>query len=346
MKQPLYKKIMTDLKNQMASGQLAPNSQLPTEKEISETYKVSRITSKRALTELEQAGLIYRIQGRGSFVKEQGIFSTKKNSRILFLLPFMNDLSLGNFTEGLNPLFENNNCEVMMSNPSFLTGKKPKEILEEFDGLIYYALNTTDYLDILFELSLLNFPVVVLDKKLYDLPFPTVYSDNFHGGKIATEQLIKEGHEKIAYLFGSSDHPQSVRQRYLGYIHALSQAHLPYHTSLNEKIPLDLQLGEYLEKEQITGLICENDLVAIDAMRALRKGKKEVPTDISVIGFDNIQAAALVDPPLTTIAQDFKKLGEIAGTLLLKWIEKGIISSDQKVEVRYIKRHSTKEIKK
>ena len=54
---------------QIQSGELAPESRVPTEKELSEKYQVSRITSKRALTELEQNQLIYRIQGSGSFVR-------------------------------------------------------------------------------------------------------------------------------------------------------------------------------------------------------------------------------------------------------------------------------------
>ncbi|KAF1296662.1 GntR family transcriptional regulator [Enterococcus sp. JM4C] len=344
MSQPLYKKIMSDLQQAIQTGELAIDSQLPTEKELSETYGVSRITSKRALTELEQAGLIYRIQGRGSFVKEPVHTPKTTASRILFLLPFVNDLSVGNFTEGLNPVMSEKNIEVMMASLFFLSGKTAKEIAAEFDGMIYYAHSTEQYLDILFELSLLQFPVIILDKKIYDLPFPTVLSDNFEGGSLATTRLIDDGHKRIAYLFGGEIHPQSARQRYLGYIDSLSKANLDFHTQLDELLLIDSNLSIYLETNEITGLVCENDLVAIQAMRVLRQAGKEVPASFSVIGFDDIQAAALVDPPLTTIAQDFKKLGEIAGTLLLEWIESGTRPSDQKVPVRYIKRQSTKEI--
>ncbi|OJG69793.1 GntR family transcriptional regulator [Enterococcus phoeniculicola] len=344
LSQPLYKKIMYDLQQSIQTGALAVNSQLPTEKELSETYGVSRITSKRALTELEQAGLIYRIQGRGSFVKEPGKTSATTASRILFLLPFVNDLSVGNFTEGLTPVMTEKNIEVMMASLTFLTGRKAKDLASEFDGMIYYAYNTEQHLDILFELSLLKFPVVVLDKKIYDLPFPTVLSDNFEGGSLATNSLIDEGHTRIAYLFGGGIHPQSVRQRYLGYIDALSKSALSFHTQMDELLLLDTNLSTYLEANEITGLVCENDLVAIQAMRVLRQSGKQVPNNFSVIGFDDIQAATLVDPPLTTIAQDFKKLGEIAGTTLLEWIESGVLTDDQKVPVRYIKRQSTKEI--
>ena len=58
--EPLYLKILRDLEDKIASGQLAAGDQLPTEKELAEQYHVSRITSKRALNELEQQGLIKR----------------------------------------------------------------------------------------------------------------------------------------------------------------------------------------------------------------------------------------------------------------------------------------------
>ncbi|XFE28165.1 GntR family transcriptional regulator [Listeria innocua] len=64
MNQPLYQTIFNDLQTAILTGELPVDSQLPTEKELSHTYKVSRITSKRALTELEQLGLIYRVRGK------------------------------------------------------------------------------------------------------------------------------------------------------------------------------------------------------------------------------------------------------------------------------------------
>ncbi|MGC2930625.1 GntR family transcriptional regulator, partial [Enterococcus faecium] len=80
--------IFNVLQPAILTGELPVDSQLPTETELSRTYKVSRITSKRALTELEQLGLIYRVRGNGSFVKsaspEQILASPTKTRRILF----------------------------------------------------------------------------------------------------------------------------------------------------------------------------------------------------------------------------------------------------------------------
>ncbi len=65
-----FLRILRYIHEAIIEGRLAPGSRVPTEKELSEQYQVSRITSKRALTELEQNQLIYRVQGSGSFVRE------------------------------------------------------------------------------------------------------------------------------------------------------------------------------------------------------------------------------------------------------------------------------------
>ena len=125
MDQPLYQKIFNDLQAAIADGSLPVDSQVPTDKELSAKYQVSRITSKRALTELEQLGLIYRVRGKGSFVKAATSVEKHvvlpKNSRILILLPFLSDLSVGDYTKGLNPVMQEQQLEVMMTTLDFLT---------------------------------------------------------------------------------------------------------------------------------------------------------------------------------------------------------------------------------
>ena len=344
MTKPLYKKIIDDLLQAIASGKLPEHAQLPTEKELSQTYQVSRITSKRALTELENQGLIYRIQGKGSYVQTQRP-KKKKAARILFLIPFLNDLSLGNFNEGLAPVTSEHQYEVIMSSAEFLINKQAEDIMADFDGMIYYAHNTEDFLDTLFELSIQQFPVIILDKKIHDLPYPTIQSDNFSGGEMATNYLATHGHQRIAYIFGESTLPQSVRQRYLGYIHATKEHHLSFHTALSDKAAISSEKTlEYLIENEITGVVCENDLVAISLMNQAKRANISIPAQLSVVGFDNIQAAALVDPSLTTIAQDFKGMGQLAGTMLIEWIEQQVIPTDQQIPVKQIIRHSTKEI--
>lgn len=101
-KQPLYKKIYQELKKDILTGVYQEETQVPTELELSEKYDVSRITSKRALMELETEGLIYRVRGKGSFVKKrQEVAQQEKNNTLLFVMPFAQNEGLGNYAEGI-----------------------------------------------------------------------------------------------------------------------------------------------------------------------------------------------------------------------------------------------------
>lgn len=344
MNQPLYQQIIDYLQAQIAAGILPVGAQLPTEKELSTQFNVSRITSKRALTELENAGIIERTQGKGSFVKEKASPASTTSKKVLFLLPFANDLSVGNFNAGLAPVMNRAGIELFMTSLDFLTDKTIEQLTTEFSGLIYYAATTTAFLDLLFELSLINFPVVVLDKKIHDLPFPTIQSDNFTGGKLATEKLIALGHTNIGYIISSDEYPQSVRQRYLGYLQALKEANLAFHTSITEtNLLADESFFTYISDNQLTAFVCDNDLSAIQVMRVSKQHQLDIPQHLSVIGFDDIQAAALVDPPLTTMAQNFQEMGELAGLHLLSLMEDATIEiPDSKIPVTLIERQSTK----
>jgi len=343
MTKPLYKQIIDDLVAAIESGQLPVGAKLPTEKELSLTYGVSRITSKRALTELETSGLITRTQGKGSYVQAQKINSSL-TPKLLFLIPFANDLSLGNFNEGLAPVIASHHYDVVLSSTEFLVNKQAEDLMQEFSGMIYYAHQTDDFLDTLFELSLADFPVIILDKKIHDLSYPTIQSDNFAGGEMATTYLMAKGHQRIAYIFGETALPQSVRQRYLGYLHATKKYQLPFRTARTDQAAfLSDHTVDYLLSNHVTGVICENDLVAIALMKKAKQAQVAIPEALSVFGFDNIQAAALVDPPLSTIAQNFKQMGQLAGELLIQWIEQGQRPADQQIAVEKIIRHSTKE---
>ena len=94
--------------------------------------------------------------------------------------------------------------------------------------------------------------------------------------------------------------------------------------------------------------VCENDLIAIELMRALRQADLHVPANISLVGFDNIQAAALVDPALTTIGQNFAEMGRLAGNQVIEKINAAKAATPVPTEttthlvaVSLIKREST-----
>lgn len=339
--EPLYLKILNDLEKKILDGELLPGDQLPTEKELSEKYQVSRITSKRALGELEKNGMIERTRGKGSFVKKQ---ETKiEHKKILLLLPFTDDFAFGNLSGSILSITQKANYELSIVTLDYLDNLTVRELQNNFDGIIYYANNENQHLDLLFTLNQINYPTILLDKEISDLTLPTFLSDNFSGGNKATNFLIEQGHKKIAYLFGNHEHPQSARQRYLGYVQSIINNNLSFHTSYNDDIFDVDKLINYIRKNDITALVCENDVIAIQTMRHLKNNNISIPDDLSIVGFDNIQATQLIDPQLSTISQDFHTIGKLAGKALLHWIETKQKPCGQKVPISLIIRESTKE---
>ncbi|GGH80057.1 DNA-binding LacI/PurR family transcriptional regulator [Pullulanibacillus pueri] len=341
-KQPLYQKIVDDITSKIRSRDLKPGDQVPTELELSKQYDVSRITSKRALTELENQHLIERIQGKGSFVAES---LPKESNVILFILPFPDNPGLGDYTLGISRYIEQTPYTIQIQPNAFLDKLDPKTILSQFAGFILYPEIGTSHLDILYSLYLERFPTVILDKKVEGIPFTSVTSDNTQGGYLATHYLIQHGHQRITFFSSQSNNVSStIRDRYLGYLKAIHEAHLSFHSQEIEFDPHNYgPIIKQLKEKNVTGIVVENDIIAIYLMKELKKMGYQVPQDFSIIGFDNIQAASLIDPALTTISQNFEDIGYQAAQQLVHLIENTQSEGNTiVVPVELIARESTK----
>jgi DNA-binding LacI/PurR family transcriptional regulator len=160
-------------------------------------------------------------------------------------------------------------------------------------------------------------PVVLVNWAAPDLPLPAILGDNRAGGRLATEHLLTLGHRRIGHLSAPARNAAAA-ERLAGIEEALAGARLDPGSLVvvegdgqvagGERAALDL-----LERmPDVTGIVCYNDLTAIGAVRALRSLGRQVPADISIVGYDDIALSAWVDPPLTTIAQQTSEMGRWA----------------------------------
>ncbi|WP_318767568.1 GntR family transcriptional regulator [Lactiplantibacillus carotarum] len=341
--EPRYLTIYNHLKDQIITGTLKPDQQLPTELQLAKDYNVSRITSKRALTELESNGLIYRQQGSGSFVQPNN--RPTPNKQLLFVLPFPSDAGLGDYATGVSTTATTHNYQAVTMDTHSFAQLSIDEVKAKYSGIVYLPQDLYQEAERIYRLKLEQVPVVLLDKTFPELNLPVVTADNLNGGQMATEHLIKLKHEHI--LFYAHDDqavlPSSVYERYFGYLQALHQAGLDPVSAMSDLHKLN-QLTPaawltYLHKHHVTAIVVENDLIAIQLMNSLRTVDPTIWQRLSIIGFDNIQAAGLTYPSLTTIAQDFKGMGSKAVELLLDAPAKPQIV---RRPVQLIKRDSTK----
>jgi DNA-binding LacI/PurR family transcriptional regulator len=155
----------------------------------------------------------------------------------------------------------------------------------------------------------------------------TVGSDNFGAGQQAGEHLLSLGRRRIAFLGQADEHYPEFAERYRGLCAALTAAG----HSADPALQADALSGEDDGRKAAQQLLdcgadfdavfAASDLIAIGAIQALAAAGKRVPQDVAVMGFDNIPAASLTTPPLTTLVQDLKTGGELLVESLIAQIE-------------------------
>ncbi|WP_297817168.1 substrate-binding domain-containing protein [uncultured Lactobacillus sp.] len=343
-----YVEIYEDLKTQILRRVIAPNDAVPSEKALTIKYNVSRITAKRALNELAKEGLIYRIQGRGSFVKEHGNLT---NKQLLLVLPFSGNQDLGNYVAGIQDVLKDTTWKLLsITNEEFFT-LTIEQLKQNYAGAIYYPQNLHEDIPRLLNIYLAKFPLVLLDQTIAHSIIPSVVSDNVNGGYLATKHLLKNNRKKIAF-YGATNFMQdftgSTADRFAGYIKALRKYQVKHFDPINLYLKLrqitDNDLGNFIRESKIDAILAENDVTAFRLLNLLEKNHISIPQEVALMGFDNLPITELANPQLSSIGQDFNKLGASAVNLLLRQINDPDLLFDKQVvvDVKLIKRKSTK----
>lgn len=170
------------------------------------------------------------------------------------------------------------------------------------------------------ELLALKVSVALINADHRDLPVDTFLPNNFTGGLLATRHLIVHGHQRVLHMTEPASKRRSTLQRRLdGYRAVLEEANIPYDPALVLESPLKVDdahdtMRAWLATHSslFSAVFCANDASAIGVMRALQEAGKRVPTDVSVIGYDDVPAASLLTPSLTTLHVNCEEMGELA----------------------------------
>jgi DNA-binding LacI/PurR family transcriptional regulator len=165
-------------------------------------------------------------------------------------------------------------------------------------------------------------PVVVIDRRMTRPKTDAVLADNQYGAYRAIQHLIRLGHRRIAILNGPQ-HLTSGRERYAGFVQAMSEANLPIVSELVKFGDYQIESGYRLTRELLTlsplptALFMANNLMTIGALNAIHEAGRHVPGELAVIGFDDLPWAMSLNPPLTTVGQPAVNIGVHAAELLL-----------------------------
>lgn len=197
----------------------------------------------------------------------------------------------------------------------------------------------------------LKLPVVLTDSYVSDLGhMANVGLQDFEGGRIATEHLIRNGHKRIVFAGPKVKSGGVVEQRLLGYKRALADNEIPFDESLVYECEFSttkmMELGgELAKREDITAVFATADMLAAGLMSGLQQAGRMVPRDISIVGFDDINWARMTMPMLTTVHQDAVKKGRLAAECMIRLLEGETVNArNQILPVRLIQRHSVRKV--
>ena len=167
----------------------------------------------------------------------------------------------------------------------------------------------------------LGLPTVVTNAPIPGIGVPTVSTDDAVAVEQAWGHLTQLGHERIGLLLGPRDHMPSRRK--LESARRLAGGDLPPELVAHSQYSLEAgQAGATrLLGAGVTAMVCASDPLALGAIRAVKRAGLSVPTDVSIIGFDDSSLMTSTDPPLTTVRQPIELMGRMVVDLLLAQIE-------------------------
>jgi LacI family transcriptional regulator/LacI family repressor for deo operon, udp, cdd, tsx, nupC, and nupG len=328
--------------------------------DIAERAGVSHSTVSRALHDspLISPEMRQRLQ---SLAAEMGYMPNavaqslrgKRTNTIGLVISSIADPFVGRVVRGVEDVAHSANLSVFLS-VSHDDPEREIKIFETFrrrrvDGVISVTAQISgSYVQ---QLAQINMPTVMINQQADSEAdrFHSVDADDYGGARLAVEHLLGLGHRAIGYI-GVCDRVQSNRRRLTGYRHALAAARITandnwVHISQARRAQADDAAGGQallpdLLAAGVTAIFCYNDLVAVGVLMACRELGIAVPEQLSVIGYDDVEVASYVTPPLTTIHQPKLRMGEIAMQMLLDILD-GRPVQDQFLPVDLVVRGST-----
>lgn len=314
---------------------------IPSETQFSHHLKISRSTVRLALQQIELEGLIERRPGKGTFI----IYQPSRESQKKLIAFVTNDFTNAESVNLLNGAEDEirkagyyvtfNNVQSSQEEIELLTRFREQDVA----GVLIWP--NADYPNGIEEhvrqYHEINLPLVFVDRNIAGVERDCVTSDNHGGASVAMRYLVELGHKEIVFLTHSKMEILPVAERYRAYQDVMWSACLtprePWFIGQNHEINRNRALvastdTNSVEFQQIknyllnasprpTAILALNDYVAILAMRVAKDLNMRLPEDISVIGFDDIDLAAHLETPLTTVAQDSFGIGKRAAQLLI-----------------------------
>jgi DNA-binding LacI/PurR family transcriptional regulator len=294
---------------------------------------VSRALRNSPLISEEVRKNIQQITQEMGYVPNTAAQSLKTNRThsIGLIVTTIADPFVGRVVRGIEEVARQYHHSVFLS-ASYNNPENEMEIIRVFrqrhvDGIIIAAskINAEYEQDLL----RLDIPIILINHQT-ETQFQSLHSvcaDDYSGARKGVEYLTQLGHRRIGYL-GAGNRPRSNRIRLQAYRDVLASSGVeareewvaiasPEHHYHSDDVSDGMVLSNMLIQSGVTALFCYNDMLAVGAMLTCRSQGIPVPAKISILGFDDIELAQYLTPPITTIHQPKLRLGQLAMEMLL-----------------------------
>ena len=337
---PKHRLIYGQLRAEIMAGKYGSSGRLPSESQLGERFHVSRPTAARALRDLQEQGLVERLVGSGSYVRNAGTpLPASGHRQIGLLIPGLGSLEFFEVICGeLARMARVHDCNLLWGSSSHSDWASDTsvdgadELCEQFierrvSGVFFSPVRhaiakKAAGLRLAERLRQAGIAVVLLDRDVTPFyersDFDLVGVDNFAGGYTLAQHLYKLGCRRIGFV-AKPFYAPTVALRIAGAQVALLEHGLrmgPDFVKVGE--PDDLKFVRTLTgKRGLDSIICANDQVAAVLMRSLETVGVRVPHDVRVVGFDDVRYAMLLSVPLTTMHQPRRDIGVIAFRMMM-----------------------------
>jgi DNA-binding LacI/PurR family transcriptional regulator len=295
-----WKKIADDISGRIASGEYPPGLRLESEEELAARVGVSRHTAHRALHELQRQGLVVRQRRWGTVVADRTAEPAK--GRIAYLVDWTGNLFQSEVISDIeHALDESTRLVVATSrNDHEREAEQLVKLQGEVDGIICYPCDGDVNADVFKSVAESGFPLVLIDRAPRGCEDFVVLTDNVAASKEAVEDLIRRGHQRIAFFGTNNPSAQSIRERFMGYriaAEGLGYATKPYerwipvHLDLNDESMVqsvtDALVAMRCMSEPPTAAFCAQDWLATALLEACTALGLEVGVDFGIATYND-----------------------------------------------------------
>ena len=324
-----YEHLYHVLYNQITSGALASGSLLPTEGALSASHGVSRQTVRKALEMLREAGLVYSVQGSGTYVKSVEILPSESR-HIAVITTYFSEYIFPSILRGISEIAVENDYTVEIATTNNSTSRE-RDILNQLQkksiaGIIAEGTKAAipnPNLELYRQISRRGIPVVFINSfypELIDRRIISVTTDDYNGGRNIVHLLTKQGHTAIGGIFKSDD-AQGIA-RYSGFLSALTENDIQFndhyfiwYTSETRSLLSGTLLSDQILSE-CSAIVCYNDQVAEIVCSCLRRVNHSVR---AIVSFDQNMNPDLVPDNVFfySLPHPRKELGRVAAQKLV-----------------------------